>query len=378
MKLNIEQIFFGRGVSGYGVLGASPAGYSHAARVEALCGAVGTPGADYGGEPFLLSVPDGDQVMMICGRRGVPDSMGRGTLFFHALVADKSALANAKADAASLFAQGVFADKMPSGDIAPLCVDVVLKDGQPSGSLVDVITPCVIRSGKPAMDIVRAAVGNQVLSLSWATFAFQLMRGFDVQVIPSRTPAPRTVNEYDTTGKLIRSAARADSSRKEDALQRHHDETACSSIAHVSNVPSNDKSNVMFKLSVILNIVFAAVCVLLFSSRKSATDEPIEPVTPIVVTNTVEKIVEKRVPVQLSDAQRAEIEDAAIKRLCSELKDGFLMEREIRDFDVSVTKLPKYEAVCEDPKFEQQKVFLDNLKFYVDFVNKKLLKGETR
>ena len=88
--------------------------------------------------------------------------------------------------------------------------------------------------------------------------------------------------------------------------------------------------------------------------------------------------MEKRVPVQLSDAQRAEIEDAAIKRLCSELKDGFLMEREIRDFDVSVTKLPKYEAVCEDPKFEQQKVFLDNLKFYVDFVNKKLLKGETR
>ena len=241
---------------------------------------------------------------------------------------------------------------------------------------MNMTAPCIIRSEKPLLDIVRAAVDERALELSWATFAFQPIQCFDVQVLPPRAPCPRTVNEYDATGKLIRSASKEDSSRKEDALRRHSDETAYSSGEQIANVSSKDKSNIMFKLSVILNIALAVVCVLLLSSRKSATDEPIEPVTPIIVTNTIEKIVEKRVPVQLSDAQRAEIEADAIKRFCSELKNSFPMEKEICDFDACVTNLPRYEDISNDPKFEQQKVFLDKLKFYVDCFNKNLLKGK--
>lgn len=61
MRVRLEQVFYGRGDNGYAVLGVSPGGRPLARRVAALCGAVGTPGGNYGGEPFLLSVPDGDQ-----------------------------------------------------------------------------------------------------------------------------------------------------------------------------------------------------------------------------------------------------------------------------------------------------------------------------
>ena len=325
---------------------------------------------------------------MICGRRGAPDSMGRETLFFHALVADKVAMSDAKADISSLFSQGVFVDKMPSGDIATLCVDVGPKASQHAGSVMNVTAPCVIRSEKPLLDIVSTAVGDRALELSWATFAFQSMQCFDVQILPPRVPCPRTMNEYDATGKLIRSASKADSSRKEDTLQRHHDETAYSSAEQVPNVSSKDKSNAMLKLSVILNIVLVAVCALLLLSRKSATDAPIEPATPIVVTNTVEKIVEKRVLVELSDAQKAEIEGVAIRRFRAEQERKFpsVSKEAFLDFHNAATNLfdkyygpDYYEQTKNNPdSFRKEHQFLSALEIGVNFVNKNLLKGKTQ
>ena len=123
MTITCEQLFYGRGERGYAILGASPGAGSFAARIVALCGSVGTPGGSYGGEPFLLSVPEGDRVLMVCGRRGAPDSMGRETLFFHALVVAKTDLVAAKADAFSLFAQRAFAAKMPGGAIGDFRID---------------------------------------------------------------------------------------------------------------------------------------------------------------------------------------------------------------------------------------------------------------
>ena len=113
MNLPLEQVFYGRGERGYAVLGASPGGLPFAARVEALCGAVGTPAGDYSGEPFLVSVPDEDGVIMMCGRSGAPDSMGRSTLFYHVLIGLRKDLAAAKVDAFTLFDQGAFVAQMP-------------------------------------------------------------------------------------------------------------------------------------------------------------------------------------------------------------------------------------------------------------------------
>ena len=377
MKLNIEQIFYGRGMNGYGILGASPAGSSYAARVESLCGAVGTPGVDYGGEPFLMSVPEGDCVIMVCGRRGDPDSMGRSTLFFHALIAEREAMADAKTDAFSLFSQGLFADKVPTGGIASLCIDIKTARAaiSQSESFANVTAPCVIRSEKPLLDIVRATVGGSSLELSWATLAFQPMRGFDVQVLPSRVPCSRNVDEYDATGKLVRSGAATNEPNVDEPPRKYSNELSYPSCGHVIHQHPKNKPSAMLKLSVLMNIALAAVCAMLLVSRDSGPEAPARQVSPIVVTNTVERVVE--VPARLSDAQMAEIGDVAIKRFRSKQKDKFPTDREISDFDVMVKELPKYKDISEDPKFERQKIFLDKLMFYVRFVNKEVLEKQT-
>ena len=204
MKIELAQVFYGRGERGYGVLGASPEGQRFAARVEALCGSVGTPDGGYGGEPFLLSVPEGDRVVMVCGRRGAPDSIGRGTLFFHALVARGADLAAAGADAFSLFAQGAFAERLPEGGLENVRLDAQADGKRPQDSVA--AFPAAIRSEHPAPDAVCALTGDRVNTLRWVTYAFQLMPGFDLQVLPSRTSLPRETNEYDAEGRLVRNA----------------------------------------------------------------------------------------------------------------------------------------------------------------------------
>ena len=208
MKLLLEQLFYGRGERGYGLLASSPGASPLAARVAELCGAVGTPGTDYVGEPFLLSVPDGDRVLMLCGRRGAPDPMGRGTLFFHALAAAKKDLDAAGADAFSLFAQGAFEAKMPGGAVGALAVDSVPAGGGAPGRprAPGAPLPCFVRLPRPAPDVVRAIVGGRANGLAWATFSFQPLDGFDVQVLPPRASTPRSANECDAGGSLLRPA----------------------------------------------------------------------------------------------------------------------------------------------------------------------------
>ena len=380
MKISFEQLFYGRGERGYGILGVSPGGNPFAPRVESLCGAVGTPSGDYGGEPFLLSVPEGDHVVMVCGRRGPPDAMGRSTLFFHALVANRAEMVYANTDAFSLFSQGMFADEMPSGEIASLDVDV-----KPSaatlprdGTVAHVLLPCLFRAAAPAQKLVRVTVGDQARVLSWATFAFQSMRGFDIQVLPPRVSCSRDVNEYDLTGKLISPARETGNSRMEASQPRHPDERSYPSDRQVARVTPERNSSTMLKLSAIINIGLAIICAVLIISRKSKTFSPESTAPQIVVTNFVERVVEKHVVAPLSDEQRTAIEKTAIEQFRSELRDRFPKGKEVRDFDERVVELPKYEDICTDSKFVQQKVLLDKLKVYVDFVNQNLLKGKTQ
>lgn len=416
MTMFFEQIFYGRGERGYGVLGASPGGHSFASRIESLCGAVGTPGGDYGGEPFLMSVPEGNRVLMLCGRRGVLDSMGRPTLFFHGLVVEKSAMVHARADAFSLFSQGVFADKMPSGNIVPLRVDV--KPSEPVGLRRDeaarATLPCVIRSAKPLDDLVRGIVGGRALALSWATFAFQPMRGFDVQVLSPRVSCPQGVNEYDATGTLLCSAVVA-SSPQEDGVSRNdcgkRPRPSCGPVANATNTAPKKKANALFGLLVLANIALVVVWFALLAVRgptppnnESASPAPSVVVTNTVtntiekivekrvlvprldthvvtntVTNTIEKVVEKRVLVPLSDKQKAEIEDVAVRRFCKELKDKAPAEwwrdfgKAVRDADLS-----KYYGEKDSKgRYPEQYQFFAQLKKFLLRINEKTQEKET-
>ena len=383
MKLNAEQVFYGRGNRGYDILGASSGGQPFASRVESLCGSVGTPGGDYGGEPFLLSVPDGDSVVMICGQRGAPDGMGRSTLFFHALVAPRADLAAADADAFSLFEQGAFADKVPQGDVGALCVDARARSTAAGSPMA---LPAVCRSRTPSLDLVRGALGGRALDCKWATFAFQALPDFDLQVLPPRVQGIRTANEYDESGSLVRSAAAA------SVPQRRDDDTggrtspprfSPAPSSPVPRAPVAEKSNGVLKLSIAVNIGLVVLCALLLVSRKSSTGSTSTRTEQIVVTNIVEKVVEKQVALQPSDEQKSTMEKAALERLREkfpgESRAAFL------EFGKTASDLlgkyygPAYDGETEENRaaFKDAHEFLDKLRRGIDFVNENLLKGKT-
>lgn len=378
MHISLDQLFYGRGERGYAILGASPGAEPFAARVESLCGGVGTPAADYGGEPFLLSVPDGDRVLLVCGRRGAPDSMERGTLFFHALVAEKTVLAAAKADAFSLFDQGAFADKMPTGEIKALHIDAKPgRNGSTSrpagGRIVDASQPCVFRSDCPAADLVRAALGGRANDYAWVTFAFQALPRFDVQVLPPRVTAPAGCSEYDDNGILLRAArtvAATDSRRTDQPPQQP--------VRTIPVGPESSKPSPMLKLSLAANVVLAVLCAVLFIGRK--TPEPVHVVDP----------AEKPAEASLSPEQRKAIEQAAVetykktatatkedavKVFRSKLAQAFPLESHIGDFEHECGKFAWIGQFREDNT--DFKVFLDKLNDYVLFVNTNLLENTT-
>lgn len=386
MKISFEQVFYGRGERGYGILGVSPSGRTFASRVESLCGAVGTPSGDYGGEPFLISAPDGEHVIMLCGRRGAPDSMGRSTLFFQVLVAGKAELEDVKTDAFSLFLQGAFADKMPTGDIGALSIDVKADSVSTPISRLDVSLPCVFRSEKPLQDSVRAALGDRANDLSWATFTFQSLPGFDIQVLPPRVQGLQVANEYDASGKLVRSAAAVNAPRAEEKLDCGMERGTSSHYSNVSNESSSEKSNAMLKFSIVANLALVAVCAALLVSRKSMSDSLASKTEQVVVTNFVERVVEKPVEAPLSDARKTAIEEAAIARFRSELNDNFPSEGKttfLEYHESAISYFSKYygpdydrETEANKAEFKKQHEFLDKLGIGIDFVNKNLLKGK--
>ena len=376
MKISFEQLFYGRSERGYGILGSSSGGRAFAVRIESLCGAVGTPGADYNGDSFLLSVPVGDCIVMLCGRRGEPDSIGRATLFFHALVANKAELSSAGADAFSLFSQGAFLGKMPAEEIGVLCVDVAQSRAGAKESPFDATFPCVIRSAKPAPEVIRGVVGENTLNRSWATFAFQSMQDFDVQVLPPRVSCPRDLSEYDAAGRLVCSAAISNSGTKDEVPQKRSNETPRSPIEKTADVTSKNKSSAMFKLSIFVNVVLAIVCGVLLAFRTTSTDRS-------DVTIFGEGTVGKTIRQKLTALEKGEIENAAVMQFIEGLKSSFPREKKISDFEASIKRLPNFEVVYpeimrgEHNESNVAKPILDSLKEYVIFLNNHILEKKT-
>jgi hypothetical protein len=239
--------------------------------------------------------------------------------------------------------------------------------------------PCVIRSDKPQFNLVRAAVGDQALELSWATLAFQPMRNFDVIVLPTRASCQRNMSEYDASGRLIRSVATRSRPKEVTSPSEQMKERPSSSVDQISNVTSKGKNSTLFVLSVVINIVLAAVCTALLALRRSATDSSAKPTTPIVVTNFVERVVKETVPAQLTDDEKAEIKRGAVEQFLKELKSRFPGDEKISDFEINVKKLPNMNVTYQEimhgnnPDFKDAKTVLISLKKYVTFLNEEIL-----
>ena len=99
MQVKLEQVFYGRGQFGYGVLGASPNGKAFSDAVESLCESIGSPDAFLTWEPFLVNRRFGDYCLMCRVQPGEPDSCGRPTILYHVLIGLTSEMVAAGLDA---------------------------------------------------------------------------------------------------------------------------------------------------------------------------------------------------------------------------------------------------------------------------------------
>lgn len=192
----LGQIFYGRDRDGYGVLGVSLSGRPFIGAVAALCRAVGSPDRPGDVRPFLISKREGDVVLMLRACRGAADPTGRATIFFHALIADRTSLRATGLDAFALAKAGMFAESCSNRELPDLPFPSaqqqdVVPDGNKSIEL-----PATISSERPLDELVQQELGTNSLNLNWATFTFNPLSGFDICVLSAYSPRMGAGTQY--------------------------------------------------------------------------------------------------------------------------------------------------------------------------------------
>ena len=203
-KLCLDQAFYGSGSTGYGVLATSLADPSLARSAVNACLAIGqAPGSGLA-KPVLLSRILGDRIVMARICNGARDSSGRNTMFVHALVASAQEVRAVNASAFSLADIGAFCDGLPDSPGKPLVVDVASSPA--AASQEKLALPAAIVTPEPDETLMRRVVRGKENMLSWSTFAFDDMPGYDVICLSplASTPAGRAI--YDAELRLVRGA----------------------------------------------------------------------------------------------------------------------------------------------------------------------------
>lgn len=208
--MKLEQIFYGRGSSGYKILGSSiPEGVVTRTVVE-LCGAIGTPPFDReeDREPFLLQKHFGELLLMICAGTGQSDSLGRGTMFFHVLVGSAREAEKQGITALSLWRDGRFSsalasEKVVSVDYAGGDTSSVRDEGESPIGL-----PAVVKCTRNENLILIARLGKDSLNGNWASFSWNHLSGFDYVGLDERRSIkslPKDTRVYDSNFVQLRS-----------------------------------------------------------------------------------------------------------------------------------------------------------------------------
>lgn len=250
MPVKFEQLFYGRGQFGYGILGASQGGKPFENAVESLCEAIGSPDAFLAWKPFLVSRRFGDYCLMACVQPGAPDSGGRATVFFHVLIALASELTAAGIDAFALFDKGLFRAAVQEHP------ETLSVEGLPKRPLsarpFQLQFPAVVSVPGPAPDLIRGLLGAESVRRSWATFAFQPISGFDLYALNDRASLPTDVACYDSSGKLLSESKLVDRERGK-------------------TMPVSKKSPLL-GISLVINAILLGSCALLFMRLLSSQD----------------------------------------------------------------------------------------------------------
>ncbi len=202
--LRLDQVFYGTSPSGYGILGTSLMDKSIAQSAINVCLAVGqNPGSDLV-KPILLSRVLSDRIVMARLCNGGKDSSGRNSIFVHALVALAQEVRSAHVTTFSLEDDGVFCDRMPDSPSMPIVVEA--RSSSETLSSVSLEFPAAIETSEPDMALMRRIVSGRENELSWSTFAFDDMTGYDIFCLSRLASSPEDRNIYDKDLHLVRGA----------------------------------------------------------------------------------------------------------------------------------------------------------------------------
>lgn len=296
MQVKLEQVFYGRGQFGYGVLGSSPNGKAFGEAVESLCESIGSPDAFLTWKPFLVNRRFGDYCQMCCVQPGEPDSCGRPTVLYHVLIGLASEMVAAGLDAFTLQDKGLFRKDVVEH---PESVSVEgCSRKRFEGKPFDIQFPAVVSVAGPEHDLIRGLLGADSVRRSWATFAFHPMPGFDLYALNNRASMPKDVACYDSNGKLLSALKSADQEG-------------------IRQMPISKKSPLL-GISLVINAILLVACVFLFSRNPSP--QPKEGRAQAVADESPRRQVDdlKKTNERLA-ATNAQLE-AEVKRLRNELE----------------------------------------------------------
>lgn len=187
MMIKLEQLFWGHDGERYRLLGASS--QTHADVAARLRDRLGTPVSEI--KPFLVSAPEGDLLIMMCGQEGTPDKIGRKTLFFHILIGDREECTRYHVNAYSLWQNGHFLSQSeydavkdsvemlsvpPLSEIHAPAAELPLQEGR----------QWIIRSNEPCNDWARL-LGSRIDDVKWASFTWNPLDDFALFVMPKST-----------------------------------------------------------------------------------------------------------------------------------------------------------------------------------------------
>jgi hypothetical protein len=350
MKNNIiilDQAFYGNDQMGYRVLGASAKVILH--EVEVICSEVGTPDGFAEVKPFLLSVPRGGKLYMICGQAGKLDASGRKTLFFHALIADAKQADAMNINAFSLNDAGYFKSNIPPETVSTISIASPLAWQKQvaacpiawSGNRIAIIS-------KNAENLLlRGILGNNVNTSYWASFSFQPLNESLIYVISEFAILPTDRNCYAPDGRLI---SKVETTQGETPV-----------FKHASKSPSTHYLYMFLIISIIVNILLSYLLI----TKKSDKDLKLSVQT---ISSVSDKTVTKLPQPSLTR-----------EKVIESFRPYFTQKDKIDDLYRDASKIGLLGKIVRNKeRFETEHIFLQKVKKYIDFVNNKIInQGKT-
>ena len=202
--MNAQQVFYGRGPGGYGILWTDAPEPVYKS-VERICQSFGNPGCEEADDdlPTLFQTFFDDRVLMGCGRKGPLDSLGRGTLFYHVIVASAQELRERGISAIDLYRAGLFQSRAPRDSGVSLDLPFETIEAVSRSESKGIKFPAVVSVSRSENLKLIELLGAECVTARWATLSWERLEGFDVYGLDKSrdlTLVPSSRNIYDVEG----------------------------------------------------------------------------------------------------------------------------------------------------------------------------------